>query len=349
MTPKGWRLFGVTLALGVFLLIFWNRELVGYGFQQLKGQLRIVYHAKPINELLASGELDSITRSKLLYIQDVRRYAIDSLGLKDTDNYTTYFDQNEKPIMWVVTGSKHFELKEKTWWFPVINTVSYKGFFDEKSATIEAKEIEAEGFESEIYNPGGWSTLGYFTDPVLSNMLGRGPGKLAELIIHEMAHATMYLEGNVDLNENIATLAGEIGATRFLNHKFGINSVEATKYQMRLSDDEVYYKHMLNGYKRLDSLYSAFDNEVSLETKYEKKYLLISEILLDINDLELNNKDLYRFDFASGKLPGNPDFITYSKYRKDLDELKSVLDMKFNGRIGVMLMTVEKEGASALR
>jgi predicted aminopeptidase len=251
--------------------------------------------------------------------------------------------------MWVVTGCKHFELTEKTWWFPFINTVSYKGFFAERPAEEEAAKIEADGYESDIYNPGGWSTLGYFTDPVLSGMIKRGPGKLAELIIHEMAHATVYVKGDVDLNENLATLAGEVGAMRFLVHTYGIGSIEVGNYRNRLTDDEVYYRHMLKGYERLDSLYVTFGPEMDLKTKAEKKYRLISEILLDINFLDLKNKSFYRFDFSKNELPGNPEFMSHSRYRKNLDELNSILDRKFKGDIGAMLQAVHQEGESGLR
>lgn len=348
MRLNRWQRLGIVIVTSLLFAAAWHFELIRYGFQQLKGQLALVNGAVPISELLESDNIDSTTRSKLIFIEEVRRYAIDSLGLKDTDNYTDYYDQKGKPLLWVVTGSLHFELKEKTWWFPVINTVSYKGFFEETLAKREAQSIEADGYESDIYNPGGWSTLGFFNDPVLSNMTKRGPGKLAELIIHEMAHSTCFLEGNVDLNENLATLAGEIGASRFLIHKYGHGSKEAAAYQHRLADDEIYYTHMLKGHQRLDSLYNSFDSQIDLKTKADKKFGLIAEILLEINFLELKNKALYRFDFSKDKLPGNPDFISYSRYRKNLVELKSILQDKFNGDIGSMLSMIEKEGASVL-
>jgi predicted aminopeptidase len=349
MRKSRWRILGIAIVASLSIATAWHFDLIRYGFQQLNGQMALINGAVPIAELLESDDLDSTTRSKLIFIQEVRRFAIDSLGFKDTENYTSYFDQKGKPLLWVVTGSLHFELKEKTWWFPVINTVSYKGFFEESLAEQEAKSIEADGYESDIYNPGGWSTLGFFNDPVLSNMTKRGPGKLAELIIHEMAHSTCFVEGDVDLNENLATLAGEIGANRFLIHKYGDGSKEALAYQHRLADDETYYSHMLNGHRRLDSLYKSFNEKIDLKTRAEKKFGLIADILLEINFLELKNKAHYRFDFSKDKLPGNPEFISYSRYRKNLVELKSLLQDKFKGDIGNMLFTIEKEGASVLR
>ncbi|MFN5323628.1 MAG: aminopeptidase [Bacteroidota bacterium] len=338
----------LVFALIIAVLSIWKFDLILYGFRQLNGQIGIINGSKPISELISSGSLDSATKAKLLYIEEVRKFAIDSLGLKDTENYTTYFDQQNKPIMWVVTGSLPYELKEKTWWFPVINTVSYKGFFLEELALEEAKQIESEGYESDIYNPSGWSTLGFFTDPVLSGMLARGPGKLAELIMHEMAHETVYLRSEVDLNENLATLVGEVGAMRFLDYKFGVQSVESIRYRERIMDDQIYYKHMLEGYKRLDSLYQTFKDGMKTKVKAQKKYELITDVLLGINQIGLKNKSIYLYDFSKGKLPGNPEFISYSRYRRDLDQLENTLKTRYDNHIGSMLEAVKKQGREAL-
>ncbi|MFM2191003.1 MAG: hypothetical protein RL491_1389 [Bacteroidota bacterium] len=342
-----WKKAFLALITLFFIIIVWNHELVIYGIRQLRGQLKIVTNAVSIEELRQNGRTDSLTLSKLAYIDEVRRFAVDSLGLENTDNYTTYFDQNKKPIMWVVTGSLPYEFKEKTWWFPFINTVSYKGFFSENLALQEATSIEKEGYESDIYSPEAWSTLGFFTDPVLSNMLNRGPGKLAELIIHELAHATVYLPSEVDLNENLATLAGEDGAKRFLLYKYGAESTEYKRYANRLRDDEVYYRHMMLGYHRLDSLYSEFKPTDNTSYKAEKKYRLIAEILLGINSLPISDLNRYRYDFEKGKLPGNPDFIAYSRYRGGLEKLDSVLKFRYQQDIGKMLREIQAKGKVA--
>jgi len=330
-----------------FIIILWNHELVIYGIRQLRGQLNIISNAVSIDELRHDGITDSLTLAKLDYIDEVRRFAVDSLGLENTDNYTTYFEQNKKPVMWVVTGSLPYEFKEKTWWFPFINTVSYKGFFNEGLALQEAAKIEMQGYESDIYSPEAWSTLGFFTDPVLSNMLNRGPGKLAELIIHELAHATVYLPSEVDLNENMATLAGELGAKRFLQYKYGAASNEYVRYANRLKDDEFYYRHMMQGYSRLDSLYSTFKPNDKATYKAEKKYRLIAEILLEINELPISDLNRYRYDFVKGKLPGNPDFIAFSRYRGGLEKLDSVLNFRYQQDIGKMLREIQAKGLEA--
>lgn len=342
--------YKVVLLIACLLIValFAGFDLISYGLGQLRGQLRIINGARSIETIRQSGEVDVTTWQKLEYIDEVRRFAVDTLGFIDTDNYTTYYDQQEKPVMWVVTGCLPFEFKEKTWWFPIVGNVSYKGFFDEEKALREAAHISMEGYEADIYNPEAWSTLGYFTDPVLSNMLRRGPGKLAELIIHELAHSTVFLPDAVELNENLATMAGELGALMFLQSKFGKSSIEYTRYANRLQDDEIYYQHMLKGYNRLDSLYDSFDHQTAHTYKARNKYRLIAKILLEINDLPLSDKNRYRFDFEKNPLPGNTEFMAYSRYRNDQSNLKKTLSLKYQNDIGRMLRELQEKGVSAM-
>src|SRR5690349_14303260 len=180
--------------------------------------------AEPVEECLQDPTFpDSLTR-KLRLMDEIRAYAIDSLGLNDTDNYKTLYDQKGEEIMWVVTACEPFKLEAKQWKFPVVGSVPYKGFFDRRLAVELKDELDKEGWDVSIRNPGGWSTLGWFTDPILSKMLGRSEGDLANLIIHEMSHATIFVKDSIDFNENLATFIGDRGAERFLIHKHGLHS-----------------------------------------------------------------------------------------------------------------------------
>jgi hypothetical protein len=90
-------LAGLVVALVVSLVIFW--DLVSYGVRQGYGQFGIIWNAKPVEEFLADPEFPDSLKARLNFISEVRRYSIDSLGLKDTENYKTMFDQKGKEIM----------------------------------------------------------------------------------------------------------------------------------------------------------------------------------------------------------------------------------------------------------
>src|SRR5690348_9689925 len=99
----------------LLILLIWNFQLVVYGCRQLKGQLTIIWNSQPIEEVLGDPSLKIEYRNKLNLAGEIRKFAMDSLGLKNSTNYTTYYDQHEKPVMWVVTGSLPYELKAKEW------------------------------------------------------------------------------------------------------------------------------------------------------------------------------------------------------------------------------------------
>ena len=330
----------ITIVLLLTAILFWlifNAELVVYGVRQLRGQLELVWNAVPVEEYITANPDSTDNIRKLQYLQTVRAYAMDSLGLHSSDNYTTFYDHGRKPLMWVVTASKPFSMEAHEWTFPFLGSLSYKGFFREELALEEAAQVRKEGYETDIYNPSAWSTLGWMNDPILSGMLHKGPGQLAELIIHELTHATVFLPGQVEYNENLATFIGEQGALLFLSSHFGTNSPEKIRYENFLHDQIIYAKHLLKGAESLDSLYKTFTSDELISSRAEKKYRLISSIFLNINYLPLKEPKRYLFDFRQEQLPGNTTFMAYRRYRKDQAELYKLLNEEYEGDLRKMI------------
>jgi predicted aminopeptidase len=296
--------------------IYW--ELVVYGLRQGKGQLNIIWNARPVEEYLQNPEFPDSLKAKLILINDVRKYAIDSLGLKDTRNYKTLYDQKGEEIMWVVTASEPFRLKAKEWEFPVLGSVPYKGFFNKQRAIDLRNELNKEGWDVSIRNPGGWSTLGWFTDPILSKMLERNEGDLANLIIHEMSHATIFVKDSIDFNENLATFIGDRGAEKFLIYKYGVNSQE---YKVYLNEDEDYLKfanHMLLATEKLDSLYNTMTPGDAREKKEKLKEHLIRKIVSALDTLSLTT-DFKPSSRYQKQLPNNAYFMNFRRYQAKQD------------------------------
>jgi predicted aminopeptidase len=322
----------IVLAFAVIfiLLVLWNWELISYGIRQGYGQAKIVLQAKPIEELLQDPAFPDSLKRKLVLIGEVRQYAIDSLGLKDTENYQTLFDQKGEELMWVVQACEQFALKPKMWNFPVVGSVPYKGFFDKEKAILERRRLQNENYDVSIRNPGGWSTLGWFDDPILSGMLKRDDGDLASLIIHEMVHATIFVKDDVDFNENLASFIGDTASYYFLAAKFGRTSRE---FQQYLHDDQDYRKftrHILNGTRMLDSLYQTMNPEDPVETKKEKKMAMIAKIMAASDTLTLFTP---RGKYSSDRLPNNTYFMSYHLYQGRQENFKEELDNDFGGDI----------------
>jgi predicted aminopeptidase len=240
----------------------------------------------------------------------------------------------------VLTACRPYELEAKKWHFPILGQVEYKGFFKEEKALKEQREVILEGFETDIYNPVAWSTLGLLTDPILSGQLKFSPGRLAELIIHEMTHATVYVAGDVDYNENLATFVGEKGAEKFLTYRYGKESIELTSYLNYITDEEMYSRYMLLQSRSLDSLYRTFTSDMTLREKADKKYRKIANIMLGLNNMPFHNSRRYRTNFKKGKLPNNTEFMAFLRYRKDQDVFKKSFEQNFNENLKAFVQEI---------
>lgn len=315
----------------LMMLVIWQHELIGYGLRQGYGQFKIVWGARPVETVLADPHFPDSLKIKLKLVEHIRRFAIDSLGLKDTKNYRTLYDQKGEEIMWVVTACEPFALVEKLWKFPVLGELPYKGFFEKELALNEKKELEKQGWDVTLRNPGGWSTLGWFTDPILSKMLERSEGDLASLIIHEMVHATIFVKDSVDFNENLASFIGDRGAELFLIHYFGNDSDEYRKYRLEEEELSAYVGHVLRGCNYLDSVYKAIQN-LPLKQKEQEKENAIRKIMLASDSLTFTTfnrpSDVYK-----DQLPNNAYFMSYLRYRSKQDLFSEELKNRFGGNL----------------
>lgn len=323
-------LIGVGLA--VLVLLACNCKLVSYGVQQGIGQLKMVRNAVPIDDLLADPQYPDSLKAKLLLIKEIRKYAIDSLGLNDSPNYQAVYDLKGKPTAYVVQGCEKYRIKKYLWKFPVVGALPYKGYFDEADAKKEAQWLEDQGYDVRIANPSGWSTMGWFKDPVLSSMLKRDEAFLAELIIHELTHSTIFIKNNSELNENIADYVGENGAKCYLTSKYGDTARVIGRYIDIIADNEHLAEYYIMGAHQLDSLYTS-DRFLALDDagKETEKQAFIGEIVENVDTLAL--RVINPSKLKDGRLKGinNTFFTGYMTYYNHKSELRQECAEKFGG------------------
>jgi predicted aminopeptidase len=314
------KLFSLLVIVFIVGYSIFNFQLIKYGIAQLKGQIKILYDAEPIEKKLADAYFPDSLKAKLLLIQEIKKFAHDSLGLIVSKNYSKVYDQKGKPVLWVITACRAFSMQAYEWNFPLLGNVSYKGFFEKERGEPEVRRLENVGYDVEYRTVTGWSTLGWFEDPILSNMLRRSEGQLAELIIHELTHTTLYLPGSVDYNENFATYVGEKGAIQFLKYKYGTNGAPYTNYIHYQQDEEIYGDYMVQAVHDLESLYQRFPTKLHRTEKLKLKYLKIASIMNGIDQLKLFHPERYRFNFKEETLPNNTFFMSFYRYRKQQNE-----------------------------
>ncbi len=198
-----------------------------YYLQAARGQLDVMRKREPIVEIVGDPETPPELADRLRLVQEARLFSIAELGLPDNKSYQTYSDIERDYVVWNVFAAPEFSLTPKQWCYPVAGCVSYRGYFNKDAAEHEAAKLEAAGFDVHLGGVAAYSTLGRFSDPVLSTMMRWDDVQLASVLFHELAHQMLYIKGDTGFNESFATAVEEAGIERFLLSK-GMHDALAT-------------------------------------------------------------------------------------------------------------------------
>jgi predicted aminopeptidase len=320
---------GIVLVFVIVIFTLINCKLISYGIGQAKGQLKILSNTVPIKDILDDPKAPDSLKKRLMFLSEIKEFAIDSLKLKDTKNYQKLYDQKGKPILWVVIASDKYELKALKWDFPIIGSFDYKGFFDYQKAVNLENELKTKGYDTEISEVAAWSTLGWFKDPILSSMLFRSDGGLADLIIHEMTHNTIFIKNNHELSENLANFIGKHGAEAFIDFKYGISSAEHVTFQERQTYLERYNHYMVKSVNKLNNLYQS-DAFKSSANKDSLKLNLLTNIHLAKDSLYIGLKNISKPSISKTNIPNNSFFVGYQTYNSKQSNFETELKEKYN-------------------
>jgi predicted aminopeptidase len=202
------------LALAAVLALPESSCATGYVARSAYEEARLLWRRQPIERVLA-GDVDAETRAKLELALAVRRFAADDLGLSVGGSFASLATVDAGQVVHVVSAAPRDRLTPYTWWFPIVGRVPYRAYFDRADADALARDLEREGYDTYVRPAVAFSTLGWFDDPLLSSLLRYDDERLAETIIHELLHSTIYLPGHAAFNESFATFVGQRGAERF--------------------------------------------------------------------------------------------------------------------------------------
>jgi predicted aminopeptidase len=177
--------------------------------------------ARPVQAVLADQSTPPALRERLALSQRMRDFAVSDLALPDNASYRRYADLHRPAVVWNVVAAPELSLTLKTWCFPVVGCVGYRGYFDRADADALATELRTEGMEVAVYGVPAYSTLGrlpgdYFSDPLLNTFINYPEGELARMVFHELAHQVAFAKGDTMFNESFATTVERVGGGRWL-------------------------------------------------------------------------------------------------------------------------------------
>ena len=195
-------------------------EGLGYYAQSVRGHLDLLQRARPLAAWLADPATPPALRQRLQLARQLRDFAVAQLALPDNASYQSYADLGRSAVVWNVVAAPELSLTLKTWCFPVMGCVGYRGYFDRAAADAEAQRQRDAGLEVIVYGVPAYSTLGWTNwlggDPLLNTFVGGSEAALARLIFHELSHQVAYAAGDTMFNESYATAVERLGLARWL-------------------------------------------------------------------------------------------------------------------------------------
>ncbi len=288
------------------------------------------------SEFEAKRVLNKKEKENLALIEAIKKYSVDSLFYKPTNNFTQVYDQGDSPLLWVVTASEKFKIEPYYWYFPVVGEVSYKGFFDKQKALAEKNRLICLGYDVDLRSVSAWSTLGWFKDPVLSSMLKRSKGSLCDLIFHELFHATYFAKSSVEYNENLASFVARKATIRFLRN----DTTELKRYLNNYSDDIIIQNTISVQIKRLNRFYDSIaplsdpqKNLLKLKELYK-----ISKIIAGAEITSERRVSAIKNSIAEYK---NAWFVDFNQYNGMQDSLEGVFNKIYQADIARMVQSLK--------
>ncbi|MBI4925760.1 MAG: aminopeptidase [Bdellovibrio sp.] len=270
---------------------------IRYLFQAGRGQLELSNRSKPIANVIKDEYTDPDTKKLLSQVENIKKFG-ETYGLKPTKNYTEYVKLDRPYAVWVVSACEVLKFRSKEWAFPFFGSFTYLGWFNKENAENFAEELKKEGWDVNVRGAGAYSTIGWFRDAVLSSMFAHvktdsAYGALANVVLHESTHATLYLNDQAYFNESLASFVADYLTPTYLEKFFGKTSKEYNSYKESEVVGGRTNKVFLEAYSELQKLYQT---SLSEDIKLRKK----QEILKNAQDQlglkkEINNATLVQY------------------------------------------------------
>ncbi len=208
------------IALGFLVIVITlgaiNFSWVGYVAHLARHQAGVIFGKEKIAERLQSPTLDANEKNLLQETLKIRAFLEKAYGLQNSKSYRYFYDLKRNYLGFNITVVPRFSLKPEAFHFWPIGSFDYLGFFDLNLAESWAERYRKKGYDVYLSEIGGYSTLGWFEDPLYSTQLkGRAVG-LVLLLAHELAHEKLYFKNDTMFSELLASFIERKAARAYL-------------------------------------------------------------------------------------------------------------------------------------
>jgi predicted aminopeptidase len=297
----------------------WPGSKANYLAQQGLFQAELLYGRVPVEDVLASGTFDDEKERKLRLIGEVKAYGKE-IGLSTSTNYDSINPTWDRTI-WNVSACEPLKFESVSWWFPIVGRMPYLGYFREVDADVKTRELAGQGYDAYRRTAGAYSTLGWFSDPVLPQMLGWTDLSIADTVLHELTHATKWIPGSVQFNESFANFVGHEAAMRWWIARYGEDSDEVRTARDQDADRDRFSGMLRDTYKELDTLYRS---DLEPNAKRNRKHAILAALPTRTAALGLHEPARYVRSVRSG-VWNNARLVQFRTYNRSPEWFSAVL------------------------
>ena len=212
-----------------------------YYRQSIEGHMAIVWQKRDIQHMLEDENLDAELREKLQLVVRARAYAANTLQLSFNDSFSEYVDLHRSYVVRNLYVAPEFSTELYSWCYPVIGCANYRGFFDGGMLKELEQDFNSQGYDTYISNVTAYSTLGWFADPVLSTFIALDDFQLVALVLHELAHQQVYVNGDTFFNESFARSVEQAGVRLFFATERDSEDLQRYFNRQREAEERVHW------------------------------------------------------------------------------------------------------------
>jgi len=322
LTRVGLKQISIIVLIGAIMAALFSGCSPVYVLRAAYEEGKILWRREPITDLLHKPDVPLDTQEKLQLVLAVREYARDALKFNVGGSYASYSFVDRPDLTHIVIAAPKTELRPYTWWFLIVGSVPYKGYFSKADAEAEIERLKAKGYDTNLRTSAAFSTLGWFDDPLLSHLLRYDKIVLTEIVFHELFHNTLYVKGAGAFNESSANFIGHRAAIDFFRQRSGENSAEYSNAVLAW-DEEKEFGWFIN--EVVGTLTELYNRNISVDDK-----LRLREEVFARSKAEwarrIADRPNHRFR-GFGKQPiNNAILMHYVVYLKDFELFEAVYD-----------------------
>ena len=263
------------------LLLLSGCETIGFYSQGVAGQAEILWKSRPNSKLLASDHTSEALKSRLALAGELCDFASQELALPGHAAYHRYADLGRDHVVYVMHAAREFSLEPKTWRYPIVGEMDYRGYFRKTDAEGYAEMLRTEGYEIHLGGVDAYSTLGFFHDPLLNTFITYPEISFAETIFHELTHRRFFRRDDTEFNESLANMVAEEGVRRWLTSKG--RTADLADYEKRLVKRRDFHAEIEFTREELTRLYASGMPEPEMR---ERKHRILTELKSRARDLQ---------------------------------------------------------------